>query len=91
MTKGLDCLPWVSVELSNLSPRTKRWLEGEFELQHSANEKVKDLRCLPVTLDELYNLSTGAKRWIERELGLQIIDTPESIYIKRKENSDDEA
>lgn len=50
---------------------------------------TKSLLCNPVTVEELANLSPRAKRWLEYEFGLKIITTPTSIYVERKENSDD--
>ena len=82
-----ECLPWVAIELSNLSPLTKRWLEGEFNSKKLG--EVKDLRCLPVTVDELVNLSSGAKTWLEQSLGLQIVNNDTAASVTRKEKNYD--
>ena len=80
-----ECLPWVAIELSNLSPRTKRWLEGEFNSKRLG--EVKDLRCLPSTIGDLYNLSSEAKDWLDQVLGLKIINNGVTVSVTRKEKT----
>lgn len=53
------------------------------------NKTPKKLLCKPRTVEELFNLSNTTKRWLEKQLGLQIIETPEKIYVELKETSDD--
>jgi len=82
-----ECLPWVAIELSNLSPRTKRWLEGEFDAKRLG--EVKDLHCLPITVEELVNLSSGSKKWLGQNLDLQIVNNEVTVSVTRKEKTDD--